>query len=377
MSIVSESSPTQQQRDEALEAGCLYALQPAPAGPSAHWNPATVLQGLRALAERQGVPFRKSVPRTLDFLIGNLLRKGSITISIGNLAVEGDCSTRSAIDHVQLAERLGLIQPVDQLKVSKQGRTYLPGPALQPAAWADLCRVGKQRKARQSALNERDSVEGDGLDRVVRISSRKRQAMGSVMAKLPTTSEVSAPPPTPPTTESSTDVWGEVTSLVQKVSLYSTHKGSEEEHLNPKRTPRDSPELLLVSQLNDAVKSSHPLLHPTGSLKECCPSVKSSSPLRYDNDFTGSGSPLNELESTITSPVEPNMTNGITYGSVVLIKGQQQRWIVHSLDWGASPDQDIARCHPLDDDATWITSRISDLTLVDSNTVDSSSLALA
>lgn len=68
-------------------------------------------------------------------------------------------------------------------------------------------------------------------------------------------------------------------------------------------------------------------------------------------------------ESTSSSQADPMQSNP-TQGSTVLIEGREGRFIVKGLSWGDSSDQDSVRCVSVESSDTWVTAKMSDVTVV-------------
>jgi hypothetical protein len=68
-------------------------------------------------------------------------------------------------------------------------------------------------------------------------------------------------------------------------------------------------------------------------------------------------------ESTSSLPANPIQSKP-TQGSTVLIQGREGRFIVKGFSWGDSSDQDSVRCVSVESSDTWITAKMSDVTVV-------------
>lgn len=68
-------------------------------------------------------------------------------------------------------------------------------------------------------------------------------------------------------------------------------------------------------------------------------------------------------ESTNSPQADP-MQSKPTQGSTVLIEGREGRFIVKGFSWGDSPDQDSVRCVSVDSLETWVTAKMSDVTVI-------------
>jgi len=68
-------------------------------------------------------------------------------------------------------------------------------------------------------------------------------------------------------------------------------------------------------------------------------------------------------ENTSSSPAD-QIQSKPTQGRTVLIDGREGRFIVKGISWGDSPDQDSVRCVSVDSSETWVTAKMSDVTVV-------------
>jgi hypothetical protein len=354
--------------DASLEAAPSLRHQPVAEGLSPLFPRSEITHGLIALSEAQGRPI-KTVPVTWHYLAA-LVWHGQYVISGGNVAAAMACSYKTACSHINDAITIGLVTCV--AKTSK-GFVLERGPAMQSDRWAELCRKGRINWLDQQARNDQDRHQGEGLDRTTTTSNRKRLVMGKGREKLSTLEESSTPTPS-----SSTGIPPEESSGIKETPLYSLDEGSYMSNDLPKGICKGRCKgrckgicketckgpLALPPELDEEGNQVESLLTNAPLRESEALTWNVSAPLRSAKTFQDQQAPV--IQFVEPSPlVESNMNSTITYGSVVSITDRPGTWIVKGLHWGDDSSQDIARCASVEDESTWITSRISDVALVD------------